>query len=150
MSAKAMQWRVDVYTMRCTRYYCVCVRTMDLNAFRMYCEWIVTWVEVGSPLYVPLVERSGQRVKAPPPQHFPRQFRCAKFFDSAAHWLFTFKSRASFETIFAKIGHTVTTLHDFLYMLVGLKMAQKCKWSFLTLFIKSWLFSLSLAEIKLF
>ena len=61
----------------------------------------------------------------PPPRHFAQPFRRANFFDRAAHWLFTFKSRASYDTIFAKIGHTVTMLHNLLYMLVRPKMAQK-------------------------
>ena len=61
----------------------------------------------------------------PPPRHFARPFRRANFFDRAARWLFTFKSRASYDTIFAKIGHTVTMLHNLLYMLVRPKMAQK-------------------------
>ena len=68
---------------------------------------------------------AGGGLNQPPPRHFPRPFRRAKFFDRAARWLFTFKSRASYDTIFAKIGHTVTTLHDFLYKLVRPKMAQK-------------------------
>ena len=68
---------------------------------------------------------AGGGLNQPPPRHFARPFRRANFFDRAARWLFTFKSRASYDTIFAKIGHTATTLHDLLYMLVRPKMAQK-------------------------
>ena len=73
----------------------------------------------------PKTAGGGGGVESTPPQHFPRPFRRAKFFDRNARWLCTFKSRASYDTIFAKIGHTVTTLHDLLYKLVGPKMAQK-------------------------
>ena len=71
------------------------------------------------------LKRPGGGLNQPPPRHFPRPFRRANFFYRAARWLFTFKSRASYDTIFVKIGHTVTTLQDLLYKLVRPKMAQK-------------------------
>ena len=61
------------------------------------------------------LKRLGGGLKGPPRQ-ISRPFRRAKFSDCANRQLFTFKSCTSFETTFMKIGHTVTTLLDFLYL----------------------------------
>ena len=84
-----------------------------------------TWFNSKTMVQMFNPKTAGGGLNQPPPRHFARPFRRANFFDRAARWLFTFKSRASYDTIFAKIGHTVTMLHNLLYMLVRPKMAQK-------------------------
>jgi len=59
------------------------------------------------------------------PQQISLSFPRAKFSDRVARWLFAFKSPATFETNFAEIGLTITTLREILYTYVGPKTAPK-------------------------
>ena len=60
----------------------------------------------------------------PPPARNPRLCRDRRWSRHAFSWLFSFKSCASFDTKFAKIGPSVARSRDFLYSHVGSKIAQ--------------------------
>ena len=99
----------------------------------------------------------GGGLNQPPPSTFCATIPPRKFFWPRRSLTFYFQVSRILWHHFREIGHTVTTLHDLLYMLVRPKwlknmicVQSQCKWSFLTLFIKIWLFSLSLAEINSF
>ena len=66
------------------------------------------------------------RAPRPPPPRISQSFRRAKFSDHTACSLFPFKSPATFKTVFAKFGLTVTMLPDIFHTHVSLKTAQKC------------------------
>ena len=51
-----------------------------------------------------------------PPRRILPPFCPTNFLARVTRWPFTWKSCATFETIFRKIGHTITTLRDFLYI----------------------------------
>ena len=61
----------------------------------------------------------------PPPARNPRLPRDRHRSRHAFSWLFSFKSYASFDTKFAKIGPSVARSRDVLYWHVGPKFAQK-------------------------
>ena len=60
----------------------------------------------------------------PPPAQNPRLCRDRRCSRHAFSWLFSFKSYASFDTKFAKIGPSVARSRNFLYSHVGSKLAQ--------------------------
>ena len=60
----------------------------------------------------------------PPPARNPRLRRDRRWSRHAFLWLFSFKSYASFDTKFAKIGPSVARSRNFLYSHVGSKFAQ--------------------------
>ena len=60
----------------------------------------------------------------PPPARNPRLPRDRRRSRYAFSWLFSFKSCASFDTKFAKIGPSVARSRDVLYSHVGTKFAQ--------------------------
>ena len=60
----------------------------------------------------------------PPPARNPRLPRDRRRSRHAFSWLFSFKSCASFDTKFAKIGPSVARSRDVLYLHVGTKFAQ--------------------------
>ena len=60
----------------------------------------------------------------PPPARNPRLPRDRRRSRHAFSWLFSFKSCASFDTKFAKIGPSVARSRDVLYSHVGTKFAQ--------------------------
>ena len=72
----------------------------------------------------PILTGGGGGVNLTPPARNPRLCRDCRWSRHAFSWLFSFKSYASFDTKFAKIGPSVARSHNFLYSHVGSKFAK--------------------------
>ena len=91
---------------------------------------------------------AGGGLNQPPPRHFARPFRRAKFFDRAARWLFYFQvSRILWHHFRENRAYRYDAAGPFIHARQtenGSKtwfcVQSQCKWSFLILFIKIWYF----------
>ena len=72
----------------------------------------------------------GGGVNLTPPVQNPRLPRDRRRSRHAFSWVFSFKSYASFDTKFAKIGPSVARSHDVLYSHVGIKFAQNLHFAY--------------------
>ena len=72
----------------------------------------------------------GGGVNLTPPARNPRLPRDRRRSWHAFSWLFSFKSYASFDTKFAKIGPSVARSRDVLYSHVGTKFAQNLHFAY--------------------
>ena len=88
-------------------------------------------LQMSQTTFNPILTGGGGGVNLTPPpvrnQRLPRDRRRSQH---AFSWVFSFKSYASFDTKFAKIGPSVARSHDVLFSHVGTKFAQNLHFAY--------------------
>ena len=93
-------------------------------------ERVCFQTETSTFFFNPILTGGGGLIWPPPPVRNPRLPRDRRKSRHAFSWVFSFKSCASFDTKFAKIGPSVARSHDVLYSHVGTKLAQNLHFAY--------------------